>query len=409
MSTEAEYGPHSPMEFLKYHAKFPNFATYTWNISKHKKATQQKLRKMKNKNPKDYWKILNSLDNKPENADIKLEDLYSFFKDLNYDPNNGTENTEDIQLLFNEVGDDFLNSSITESEILKCIKSLKNNKACSNDNILNEYIKSSAEIMMPVYVSFFNLVFNTGILPDSWLEGIIKPIYKRKGDPLQPENYRPITILSCFGKLFTSVLNIRLQTFLEEYNILEENQAGFRAGYSTTDHIFVLHSLIELLKTKKMKLYCSFIDFSKAFDSVWRIGLWQKLIGNNINGKLFRIIHNMYQNIKSCVSFSGEQSNYFKSFKGVRQGENLSPVLFALFLNDLETYLIQKNCRGIDIDFSGDQLVLYLKLFILLYADDTVIFGTDAESFQHSLNIFYEYSNLWKLDITVFTIYIRTD
>ena len=368
-------------------------------ISKHKKATQQKLRKMKNKNPKDYWKILNSLDNKPENADIKLEDLYSFFKDLNYDPNNGTENTEDIQLLFNEVGDDCLNSSITESEILKCIKSLKNNKACSNDNILNEYIKSSAEIMMPVYVSFFNLVFNTGILPDSWLEGIIKPIYKRKGDPLQPENYRPITILSCFGKLFTSVLNIRLQTFLEEYNILEENQAGFRAGYSTTDHIFVLHSLIELLKTKKMKLYCSFIDFSKAFDSVWRIGLWQKLIGNNINGKLFRIIHNMYQNIKSCVSFSGEQSNYFKSFKGVRQGENLSPVLFALFLNDLETYLIQKNCRGIDIDFSGGQLVLYLKLFILLYADDTVIFGTDVESFQHSLNIFYEYSNLWKLDI----------
>ena len=139
---------------------------------------------------------------------------------------------------------------------------------------------------------------------------------------------------------------------------MEENQAGFRAGYSTTDHIFVLHSLIELLKTKKMKLYCSFIDFSKAFDSVWRIGLWQKLIGNNIYGKLFRIIHNMYQNSKSCVSFSGEQSNYFKSFKGVRQGENLLPVLFALFLNDLETYLIQKNCRGIDIDFSGDQLVL---------------------------------------------------
>ena len=79
--------------------------------------------------------------------------------------------------------------------------------------------------MMPVYVSFLNLVFNTGIIPDSRLEGIIKPIYKRKGDPLQTQNYRPITILSCFGKLFTSVLNIRLQTFLDEYNILEENQA----------------------------------------------------------------------------------------------------------------------------------------------------------------------------------------
>ncbi|MEW8548549.1 MAG: reverse transcriptase family protein, partial [Candidatus Thiodiazotropha sp.] len=370
-----------------------------FHISRHKNITKKRLRKMKNKNPKDYWKILNSLDKKPENADIKLNDLYSFFKDLNNDPNNEDENIENIHSIFDEAGDDCLNSYISESEIFKCIKSLKNNKACSNDNILNEYIKSSVEIMMPIYVSFFNMVLNTGILPDSWLEGIIKPIYKRKGDPLQPENYRPITILSCFGKLFTSVLNTRLQTFLEEYDILEENQAGFRAGYSTTDHIFVLHSLIELLKTRKIKLFCSFIDFSKAFDSVWRIGLWQKLIGNNINGKLFRIIHNMYQNIKSCVSFSGEQSNYFRSFKGVRQGENLSPVLFALFLNDLETFLIQNNCKGIDIDFSSDQLVLYLKLFILLYADDTVIFGTDEESFQHSLNIFYEYSNLWKLDI----------
>ena len=58
--------------------------------------------------------------------------------------------------------------------------------------------------------------------------------------------------------------------FLEINDILEENQAGFRASYSTTDHIFVLQSLIELLKVKKMILFCSFIDFSKAFDSVWR-------------------------------------------------------------------------------------------------------------------------------------------
>ena len=100
---------------------------------------------------------------------------------------------------------------------------------------------------------------------------MIKPIFKRKGDPLKPENYRPITILSCFGKLFTSVLNSRLENFLEQNDIINENQAGFRAGYLTTGHIFVLHSLIELLKTKKKKLFCTFVDFSKAFDSVWRV------------------------------------------------------------------------------------------------------------------------------------------
>ena len=108
--------------------------------------------------------------------------------------------------------------------------------------------------MLPVYVIFFNLVFDTGILPDAWLEGIIRPIYKNNGDPKLPENYRPITILSCFGKLFTAILNNRLNTFLQYHDLLEENQAGFRAGYSTTDHIFTLHTLTEILKVKRKKI-----------------------------------------------------------------------------------------------------------------------------------------------------------
>lgn len=181
---------------------------------------------------------------------------------------------------------------------------------------------------MPLYILLFNLILDTGLLPASWLEGVIRPIFKRKGDPSKPENYRPITILSCFGKLFTSILNARLHRFLDFNTILEENQAGFRAGYSTMDHVFVLHSLIELLKYKKMKLFCSFVDFSKAFDSVWRVGLWTKLLSNNINGKLFRVNYNTYQNIKSCVSFNGDQSSCFQSNRGVRQGKNLS-VLFT--------------------------------------------------------------------------------
>ena len=88
------------------------------------------------------------------------------------------------------------------------------------------------------------------------------------------------------------------------------------------DHIFVLHALTGIAKTQKKKLFCSFIDFSKAFDSVWRVGLWKKLLASNINGKCFQIIFNMYKGIKSCVSYNGEQSSFFSSFRGVRQGEN---------------------------------------------------------------------------------------
>ena len=93
-----------------------------------------------------------------------------------------------------------MNSPITDGEILKCIKSLKYNKACGNDEIINEYIKTTSNMFMPLYNFFFNLILETGILPDtkSWLEGMIKPIYKHKDNPPQPENYRSSTILITF-------------------------------------------------------------------------------------------------------------------------------------------------------------------------------------------------------------------
>ena len=166
-------------------------------------------------------------------------------------------------------------------------------------------------------------------------------------------------------------------------------------------HVFTLHVLTELLKQKKKKLFCLFVDYSKAFGSVWRVGLWVKLLGNGINGKLFRVIYNLYQNIKSCVMYSGKQSNYFNSYCGVRQGKNLSPVLFSLFLKDLEDFLINSNCSGINLNMPGNDLDAYLKLLKLLYADDMMIFATDPVTFQENINAFFEYSEYWRLNINL--------
>lgn len=96
--------------------------------------------------------------------------------------------------------------------------------------------------------------------------------------------------------------------------------------------------MIELSKTFKTKLFCAFIDFEKAFDSVWRVGPWNKILLNNINGKCFNIITNMYKGIISCVTTKGLTSDMIPCTVGVRQGENLSPFLFALYLNDLEGF-----------------------------------------------------------------------
>ena len=102
---------------------------------------------------------------------------------------------------------------------------------------------------------------------------LIIPIYKNKGSNDDAKNYRSITLLSCLGKLLTSILNHRLTEYCEDNLIIKEIQAGFRKGYSTLDHVFVIKNLIHLYKFKKKKLFCCFVDYTKAFDSTWREAL----------------------------------------------------------------------------------------------------------------------------------------
>lgn len=113
---------------------------------------------------------------------------------------------------------------------------------------------------------FFIGVFDSGLVPEEWLVGIIKPLYKNKGDRTSPENYRPITLLSCLDKLFTSILNKRLQLYSEEIELIHNNQAGFRKGYSTSDYILTLQFLSNTLMKCKKKPFCAFIDFKQAFE-----------------------------------------------------------------------------------------------------------------------------------------------
>ena len=367
-------------------------------IQKYKMEKIDKLRSMQNRNPKDYRNYIKSIDKKKDKQYPPLNSLYEHFKNINKS-NEPRENYVTRDVDDNEI----LNKRISSDEICKCIGKLKNGKCPGDDNILNEYIKSTKHIFLPNYEKLFNVVFDTGIINSAWVEGTIRPIYKNKGDIKSVENYRPITILSCLGKLFTAILNNRLTDFLDKNEQLHENQAGFRQGYATTDHIFVLNSLIDIMKASKKKLYCAFIDFSQAFDSIWRGGLWRKLIFNSINGKFFRIVHSMYENIKSCVRINDETSAYFPSECGVRQGENLSPLLFSLYmyLNDLENFIISGDVDSIDLEVASDEFHIYLKLLILLYADDTIIFSNDKDNFQKALDNFHEYCSMWKLNVNL--------
>ena len=191
----------------------------------------------------------------------------------------------------------------------------------------------------------------------------------------------------------------RLKLYLESYDVLSEAQAGFRKEYSTSDHMSSLYGLIELIKARG-NYFFTLIDFSKAFDSVLRIGLWGKLIQIGINGKCFQVIYNMYQGIKSWVSAHNTLTDYFSFCVGVRQGEHLSPLLFS-FVNDIEQEFRKSDCRGISIDeLSIDSLIhTSIVLLVLLYADDKVLFANNYQDMQNLLNVFESYCTKWKLSV----------
>ena len=167
--------------------------------------------------------------------------------------------------LYQEAVYEELDEIISREEILKAINKLKTNKSCSEDLIINEIFIKGKDILLPCLERLFNSIFSSGFFPESWSQSCIVPIFK-KGDVNDANNYRGISLVSCFGKLFTSVLNCRILEWEKQNCILTDAQFGFRNGMSTVDAIFALQTLINKTLRNKKRLYCCFIDFRKAFD-----------------------------------------------------------------------------------------------------------------------------------------------
>ena len=134
------------------------------------------------------------------------------------------------------------------------------------------------------------------------------------------------------------------------------------------------------------------MDFRKAFDTVWHEGLLLKLTRLGINNNFFRIIKNMYSKNKLCIKVQGQLTNSFNSNIGVRQGDNLSPTLFNIFINDLQTY-IEKESETHPVQLGNT------TLNCLLYADDVVLISKTKKGLQACMNAVHKFSGEWHLEI----------
>ena len=196
-------------------------------------------------------------------------------------------------------------------------------------------------------LKLFNIILSSGIFPNIWNQGLITPIHK-SGDKFDPNNYRGICVNSNLGKILCIIINSRLVHFLNENNVLSKCQIGFLPNYRTTDHVFTLHTLIDnQTNQNKGKVFSCFVDFKKAFDSIWHEGLLYKLMESGVGGKTYDIIKSMYTNNKCAVKIGKKHTHFFTQGRGVRQGCSLSPTLFNIYINELARALEKSAAPGL--------------------------------------------------------------
>ena len=217
----------------------------------------------------------------------------------------------------------------TTEEIREAVKSMKRGKAPGIDEITTEVIKTAGEPMVKMLEKISKKVWHEEKSPKDWSRMLVSPVHK-KGDKLDPANYRAIALLSIPGKVFLRVLLNRMRKRIEEKT--KESQYGFRPGRGTVDAIFIVRQIMEKAKERKIDLHFNFIDFKAAFDTVWRKALWKMLRSIGVGNRTVNILEQLYDQTECAIVINGHMTKWFKVAVGVRQGCLLSPTLFNIYL-----------------------------------------------------------------------------
>jgi hypothetical protein len=281
-----------------------------------------------------------------------------------------------------------LDSPFELNELIEVLNTTKNNKAPGPDRIPYEFYKNSPELCLKFLLNIFNTIMEVRKVPQSFKQSIIFPIHK-KGDINTPENYRGISFMDCSAKLFSGLILRRLTEWVNEFQILNEFQAGFRKHYSTIDNVFNLINIIKLRLISDKKVYAFFIDYKAAFDSINREALFYKLLKLGVSSKIVQVIRSLYENTESMVWGTDSVSNSFKTECGLKQGCLLSPLIYSLYVNDLNDHLES----GIKV--AG------LNIKVLLYADDVVMVSDNRLMLQKMINQLETYNDTWNLTLNM--------
>lgn len=290
--------------------------------------------------------------------------------------------------------DALLHGDMTADELEAARDELKTGKAPGIDSIANEHLR---DLPVDSILPMFNLIWQQGKVPSRWNTGIIVPLPK-SDDASSLDQTRGITLMSCVCKLFGKVLERRLWKFVEGKELLCSEQGGFRKGRECMGHATVLYETLWRRNREGKPTFVGFVDFSKAFDRVWRNGLFVKLHRKGIRGRMLSMLRALYAESWARVQVNDEFTRPFRVKSGVKQGDVLSPLLFLIFIDDL---LKELKDSGIGLRVPGvkrDTPFTALALLAALgWADDLVLLAASPEKLQRGLDIVHRWSQRWKM------------
>ena len=280
-----------------------------------------------------------------------------------------------------------LDKPIEWEEVHAVFRQLKLGKASGPDGVPAELLLEAGIGAELAFTALYNFLWSHMVWPEGWTEGILIPLFKGKGSRQLPSNFRLIAIVSVAAKAFEKVLDKRLRAWGERVGLLSDLQGGFRERRSTLDQMFILFEAIALAREQRQALFLTFIDVRKAYDRVWRTGLWCKLGDKGLPPRLRGMIQRMFERLLRRVMIQGELSGAASVEAGVPQGAVLSPLLYAIYVDGLHDALRSK---GLGIWLCGRLVPL------LMYADDIVLLAPDADTTRRMHDVVTEYAANWR-------------
>ena len=276
---------------------------------------------------------------------------------------------------------------ITPEDIKAALKTLNNKKSSGPDGVPNFVLRKMSPVAWKFLAILFNQCINNGYYPLAWRQAIVVPVPKPGSTPTASNGYRPISLLSCIGKLFEYFILLRINKRIESHAILIESQFGFRHGHSTSHALMVLIDYIARAQERKMATIGVSLDFAKAFDTAWQNGIVWKMIELGFDQHICCLIRSFLSDRTFKVRVGKSYSEQRAVSAGVPQGSLLGPVLYNIFLSDLP----RPN--------QGDLTVVY--------ADDIFIASAKPmskkanRSLEAYLQVLAEFFLKWKLKLNV--------